>query len=87
MIARIPIWNQNNLKRHYLKRINQDPGCFEDLMGINYGVMTEFQYEWRSEQAVINAWAQYRCESYDPILRKYRPLRMYFVDDQLEPVS
>jgi hypothetical protein len=53
-----PTWNRRNLTRHHQKRLRDDPGCFEDLLGITGRAMTEWQYEVRSIDAVSNAWGE-----------------------------
>lgn len=83
LLIPMPTWDPYNLRKHYQKRINQDPGCFEDLMNINGRSMTIQEYQQRSEQAVMNAWAKYQCETWDQQLRRYQDRRTYFVDDQL----
>ena len=54
-----PTWNAQNLTQHHQKRITQDAGCFEDLLGLGQP-MTEAEYDQRSQDAVTNAWAKYQ---------------------------
>ena len=61
-----PIWSANNLRRHHRKRTTgKDAGCFEDLLGIP-GIMTEAQYEQRSERAVHRCARQFVDQRFDP---------------------
>lgn len=77
-----PTWNSKNLTSHHHKRVTADPGCFEDLLGIA-GVMSEFQYDQRSEQAVVNAWAEYEGECWSPSLNDFEDERAYYLDNEL----
>lgn len=78
-----PKWDPRNLTRHHRKRTTRDGGCFEDLLRINPRAMTELEYEERSEQAVANAWGQYRGEGRDIASGEYNDEAVYFVDDDL----
>ena len=79
----MPRWKPENLRRHHKKRTTEDKGCFEDLLGIAPQVMTELQYDERSEKAYTNAWAEYEAEHWDRRAREYISARAYFVDEQL----
>lgn len=79
----MPNWEPNNLTRHYRKRLQRDPGCFESLLGIAGGVMTEVDYDFRTEAAHDHAWGEYEGEGWDVQNREYSELRAYFVDDDL----
>lgn len=80
-----PKWNPRNLTRHHRKRLREDPGCFEDLLGIvaTGRTMTESQYELRSLDAVAKAWLIFEGEGRDIETREYNENRKYFVDDDL----
>jgi hypothetical protein len=78
-----PAWNPCNLRHHYQKRAERDAGCFEDLLGIPTGQLTEDQYERRSQEAFDNAWGVYEGDSWDVDRREYRSRAAYFVDDEL----
>lgn len=79
----MPEWNARNLARHYRTRLTKNPGCFEDLLGINGRPMTQSQYELRADDAVANAWGEYEGEGWDVQNREYNGLRAYYVDDDL----
>lgn len=83
MMSNIPTWKDRNLRKHYLARLQRDPGCFEDLLGIQNRQMTQAEYQQRSRDTVIHAWGKYRCESWDLQRREYRERRTYFVDNDL----
>jgi hypothetical protein len=77
-----PRWNHGRLARHYVKRITEDAGCFEDLLGITGRTMTENEYESKSLDVVDNAWAEYEGQhQFGP--NDYEEARVYFVDDDL----
>jgi hypothetical protein len=77
-----PAWFPRRLRTHYLKRLREDVGCFEDLLGISAGSLTEAQYELRSIEAVDTAWAEYEGESSDG-QGSFLEARAFFVDDDL----
>ena len=79
----MPKWTSHNLTKHYQLRINEDQGCFEDLLNINDRKMTESEYELRADEAVDKAWAEYECESFDNKSYEFRDSRCHFVDDDL----
>lgn len=79
----MPKWTSHNLTKHYLKRLKEDQGCFEDLLNINCRQMTESEYELRADDTVDKAWAEYECESLDNKLYEFRDSRCHFVDDDL----
>lgn len=79
----MPKWAAKNLQSHHQKRVTQDKGCFEDLMGLQGRDLTEAEYEQRSNDAFQSAWAEYECVSWDVKARTYRPPAAYLVDDQL----
>lgn len=78
-----PKWDPRKLARHHRKRTTKDAGCFEELLGINPKLMTELEYEERSELAVTTSWAKFKGESRNIATREYYKQAMYFVDDQL----
>lgn len=78
-----PTWDAKNLTRHHRKRVAEDPGCFEDLLGIVGVAMTESQYDLRSMAAVDKSWAEYEGESWEVKTQQYAEARAYFVDDEL----
>jgi hypothetical protein len=79
-----PTWAANNLRRHHAKRLREEPGCFEDLLGLPAGsTMTELQYDVRSLDAVTDSWAEYEGESWIVDRGEYAEARAYFVDDEL----
>src|SRR5207244_59823 len=77
-----PRWDLKKLARHYRKRITDDAGCFEDLLGITGRTMTESEYESRSMDVVENAWAEYEGKHQIDV-NEYEEARAYFVDDDL----
>ena len=83
MTTLAPVWNAKNLARHHQKRLREDAGCFEDLLGITGRTMTEQQYETRSLDAVSNAWGEYEGEGWEVRNREYAEARAYFVDPEL----
>jgi hypothetical protein len=78
-----PVWSNGNLVRHHAARLNEDPGCFEDLLNITGRTMTASEYERRSLDAVQFAWAEYEGEGRDVRGRSYYPTAAYFVDGDL----
>lgn len=76
-------WNEGNLERHHRKRITVDPGCFEELTGVNPPPITKEQYRQRSLDAVVAAWAEFEAEGRDFEVGGYREARAYYVDDDL----
>src|SRR5688572_3369678 len=77
-----PTWNPRNLNQHHRERLQKDPGCFEDLLGLAMP-MTEAQYETRSHDVVTLAPIEYECESRDVGTGQFRKARVYYVDDEL----
>jgi hypothetical protein len=43
-----PAWTEKNLANHHAKRIRENPGCFEDLLGITVRFVTDGEYRERS---------------------------------------
>jgi hypothetical protein len=78
-----PHWTAENLRLHHKTRLREDPGCFEDLLGLVGRVMRESEYELRSEAAFTNSWAEYEGEGRDVQTGDYYDRAAYFVDDVL----
>jgi hypothetical protein len=77
-----PRWDPGKLARHHRKRVTEDAGCFEDLLGIAGRKMRESEYESRSIDVVENAWGEYEGK-HQVGVNEYEEARAYFVDDDL----
>lgn len=78
-----PSWTDGNLARHHAKRVRQNPGCFEDLLGIADRSMTVEEYRDRSVRAVADAWCEYEAQGRDFERSTYLLARASYVDDDL----
>jgi hypothetical protein len=83
MSATRPAWIDRNLERHHSKRLHENPGCFEDLLGIAGREMTVDEYRDRSEGSVSDAWCEYEGQGWDQSRRVHLAARAHFVDDDL----
>jgi hypothetical protein len=82
--AATPTWEAYNLRKHLQERLRENPGCFEDLLGLPPGsTMTESQYEVRSLDAVTGAWGEYEGEGRDRRTGEWKEARAFFVDQDL----
>jgi hypothetical protein len=78
-----PSWTDNNLERHHSKRLRENPGCFEDLLGITGREMTKKEYEARSLAAITTSWLEYEAQARDFVLSSYHKARAHYVDGDL----
>jgi hypothetical protein len=78
-----PSWTEGNLVRHHAKRLRDNPGCFEDLLGITDRSMTVEEYRDRSVRAVADAWCEYEAQGRDFERSTYLAARVSYVDDDL----
>jgi hypothetical protein len=78
-----PSWPDGNLARHHAKRIRENPGCFEDLLGITDRSMTVEEFRDRSDRAVDGAWCEYEAQGRDFDRAAYLQARASYVDDDL----
>lgn len=78
-----PAWTEGNLANHHAKRLRENPGCFEDLLGITGRTVTVEEYRDRSVRAVTDAWCEYEAEGRDFARSTYLPARASYVDDDL----
>jgi hypothetical protein len=76
-------WSHGNLERHHAKRLQDSPGCFEDLLGVVGRSMTAEEYWDRSQTAVFDSWCEYEAQGRDFALSAYLKLRASYVDDDL----
>lgn len=83
MSTALPSWTEGNLARHHAKRTRENPGCFEDLLGITGRTVTVEEYRDRSVLSVTGAWCEYEAESRDFERNTYLPARASLVDDDL----
>ena len=60
-----PSWTEGNLARHHGKRVRENPGCFEDLLGITGRAVTVEEYRDRSVRAVTGSWCEYKAQGRD----------------------
>ena len=79
----MPAWNPANLRRHHRKRLRENPGCLEDVLGIIGGTITAAQYEAASHQVVRESWAEFEAQKQDPHYGDYHKASTYFIDDNL----
>jgi len=78
-----PSWTDRNLAHHHAKRIQQNPGCFEDLLGLIGRSMTVEEFRDRSVQTVSDSWCEYEAQARDFALRAYVKPRAHYVDNDL----
>jgi hypothetical protein len=78
-----PTWDSTNLTRHLSKRLSENPGCFENLLGISGRTMTEAEYETRSLTAITSRWLEFEARGRNFRYSDYDPPRAYHVDDDL----
>jgi hypothetical protein len=78
-----PAWSDRNLVAHHAKRLREDTGCFEDLLGIAGREMTADEYRDRSEQRVARSWCEYEGQGWDRLGGAHTEARAHFVDDDL----
>ena len=78
-----PSWTEGNLVRHHAKRLRDNPGCFEDLLGITARSMTVEEYRDRSVRVVAAAWCEYEAQGRDFDRSTYLEPRVSYVDDDL----
>jgi hypothetical protein len=78
-----PTWTDGNLAHHHAKRLRENPGCFEDLLGVTGRAMTRDEYRERSFLAITGSWCEYEAEGRDYALSAYLKARVYYVDDEL----
>lgn len=78
-----PSWAEGNLARHHARRVRENPGCFEDLLGITGRSMTVEEYRDRSGRAVAGAWCEYEAQARDFDRGVYLQGRVSYVDDDL----
>jgi hypothetical protein len=78
-----PLWEMKNLERHYSKRLQEDPGCFEDLLRIIGRPMTRGEYESRSAEVIMSSWLEYEARARDFVMSSYHKTRAHYVDDDL----
>jgi hypothetical protein len=71
MSTATPSWTDGNLARHHDKRLRENPGCFEDLLGITGRSTTVEEYRDRSVRAVTGSWCEYDAQSRDFDRRTY----------------
>jgi hypothetical protein len=83
MSAAAPLWLNNNLAHHHAKRLRENPGCFEDLLGVSGRSITAAEFEHRSVQAVADSWLEYEAQSRDFASSSYRSAGMHYVDNDL----
>jgi len=63
MIA--PSWTGRNLADHHARRLQQDPGRFEDLLGLIGRSTTVEEYRDRSVRSVSDSWCEYKAQGRD----------------------
>jgi hypothetical protein len=78
-----PVWTEKNLANHHAKRLRENPGCFEDLLGIIGRFVTDGEYHDRSVEAVSNSWCEYEAQARDFVRSDYLKARAHYVDDDL----
>jgi hypothetical protein len=78
-----PSWSHRNLARHHAQRLRDNPGCFEDLLGINGRTMTAEEYRDQSLRTVAASWCEYEAQGRDFQRGTYFDVRAYHVDDDL----
>ena len=78
-----PLSTDGNLAHHHGKRVRENPGCFEDLLGITDRPVTVEEYRDRSVRAVTGAWSEYEARGRDFERSTYLPARVSYVDDDL----
>ncbi len=78
-----PTWAPGNLARHHAQRLRDNPGCFEDLLGINGRKMTTEEYRDQSIRTVTGSWCEYEAQGRDFTRDTYLAVRAYYVDDDL----
>jgi hypothetical protein len=76
-------WTDGNLARHHARRAREDPGCFEDLLGITGRSRTVVEYRDRSVRTVADAWYEYEAQGRDFERSTYLAARVSYVDDDL----
>ncbi len=83
MSAASPSWDDRNLAHHHAKRLRENAGCFEDLLGIAGRQMTVDEYRDRSLLAVADSWCEYEAQGRDFARDAYLQVRAFYVDDDL----
>lgn len=78
-----PSWSPRNLARHHAQRLRDNPGCFEDLLGINGRPITAEEYRDQSVRTVTDSWYEYEAQGRDFSRNDYLEARAYYVDDDL----
>ena len=78
-----PIWAEKNLGDQHAKRLRENPGCFEDLLGIVGRLLTQGEYRDRSVHAFADSWCEYEAQGRDFKLGAYMSARAHYVDDDL----
>ena len=83
-----PFWTQQNLARHYSKRMNVDTTCMQEVFRKSIASITEATYKSESLEVIRTAWIKYSAEAYDA--RSSYDSEIYFyprsttyVDDRL----
>ena len=83
MTTASPSWTDGNLAHHHGKRLRENPGCFEDHLGITGRPVTVEEYRDRSVRAVTGAWCEYEAQGRDFERSAYLPGGVSYVDDDL----
>jgi len=78
-----PSWTSRNLAQHHAKRFQQNPGCFEDLLGLIGRSMTVEEFGDRSVRTVSESWFEYKAQVRDFALCSYVKPRAHYVDNDL----
>lgn len=79
----MPAWEENNLRRHHKERLEKDPGCLEDVLGITGHPITLEQYRAISHQVVRQCWAEFEAQKRNGRIGGYHDPSAYFVDNDL----